>query len=284
MNVLTVDFHSSTAPADFTRSLKETGFGVVRNHPIDIALLNQTYDAWQQFFALPEAEKQAYFHREKEHDGFFPTWVSEKAVGQSVLDLKEYYHFYPWGRVPDAVQACTLAMYKQMESLAKILLNWIEMNTPEHIRQHFSMPLSQMVDNSPRTLLRVLHYPPLTGKEAEGAVRAAAHGDINFITLLPTATAPGLQVQDLKGHWHDVPCDPGAIVVNIADMLSIVSQGYYPSTIHRVCNPVGEAAKQSRLSMPLFLHGQEDVMLTPTLRYKDCWRERLIALGVVDGY
>ena len=49
------------------------------------------------------------------------------------------------------------------------------------------------------TLLRVLHYPPLRGDEEPGAVRAAAHGDINLLTILPAATEPGLQVLGKDG-------------------------------------------------------------------------------------
>ncbi len=92
-----------------------------------------------------------------------------------------------------------------MSLLAAQLLSWIDEQTPEPIRQRYSMPLSEMIVNSKRTLLRILHYPPLIDIEQQaGAVRAAAHEDINLITLLPAATAPGLQVKDSQGQWHDV--------------------------------------------------------------------------------
>ncbi|CAK9253093.1 unnamed protein product [Sphagnum jensenii] len=121
------------------------------------------------------------------------------------------------------------------------------------------MALPKMVVKSPETLLRSIHYPPLTGAEEEGAVRAAAHEDINLITLLPAASAPGLQVRDLKGNWHDVSCDLGAIAINSGDMLKEASGGYFPSTTHRVMNPRGAEAKLPRYSMPLFLHACPEV-------------------------
>jgi isopenicillin N synthase-like dioxygenase len=74
---------------------------------------------------------------------------------------------------------------------------------------------------------------------------AAAHGDINLLTVLPAATQAGLQVLGKDNAWHDVPCDFGMLIVNIGDMLDEASQGYYPSTIHRVLNPTGEEAKKS---------------------------------------
>jgi isopenicillin N synthase-like dioxygenase len=141
-------------------------------------------------------------------------------------------------------------------------LQWVEQYTPAEVQEKYSMPLSQMIQGSEQTLLRVLHYPPLRGDEEPGAVRAAAHGDINLLTILPAATAAGLQVVGKDGEWHDVPCDFGMLIVNIGDMLQEASAGYYPSTIHRVLNPTGEEAKKSRVSLPLFLHPRPDVVLS----------------------
>ncbi|MCV5373598.1 hypothetical protein OFD18_36005, partial [Escherichia coli] len=79
--------------------------------------------------------------------------------------------------------------------------------------------LSEMINNSDKTLLRVLHYPPMTGEEEPGAIRAAAHEDINLLTVLPAANEPGLQVMSKDGEWIDVPCDFGNLIINIGDML-----------------------------------------------------------------
>ena len=162
------------------------------------------------------------------------------------------------------------------------LLRWLDEHTPEEISRRFTIPLSRMIENSQDTLLRTIHYPPLTGSEEEGAVRAASHEDINLITLLPAATAPGLQVRDTTGHWHDVPCDPGTIVVNSGDMLKEASQGYYPSTSHQVINPRGPEARSSRYSMPLFLHARSDVRLSDRYTAGTYLRERLTQIGLLD--
>ena len=104
------------------------------------------------------------------------------------------------------------------------------------------------MDGSTRTLLRVLRYPPLTGPVPDGAVRAAAHEDINLLTVLPASDQPGLELLGANGEWYPVPCDPGSLAVNGGEMLDLASGGYYPATTHRVVNPVGEAALRPRMN------------------------------------
>lgn len=280
MKILQVDYTHPHASADFTRSLQETGFGVLSKHPLDMALVDQVFRDWKTFFDLPAVEKRKFLYHNDTQDGLFPADISETAKGETLADIKEFFHFYPWGQCPDFLRAQTLELRDQMTILAQTLLTWIENNTPEAVRNQFSMPLPRMLEGTKKTLLRILHYPPLTGHEECGAVRAAAHEDINLITLLPAATAPGLQVKDRLGNWHDVPCDPGSVVVNIGDMLQMCSNGYYPSTTHRVSNPTGAAAKESRLSMPLFLHAEDSVQLSKTHTAHTYWMERLRELGI----
>jgi isopenicillin N synthase-like dioxygenase len=138
-----------------------------------------------------------------------------------------------------------------------------------------------MIAASPQTLMRILHYPPLSADVPQGSVRAAAHEDVNLITLLPAATATGLEIQDIHGNWHPVPGNPGDIVVNVGDMMQLVSQGYYHSTTHRVVNPPADIATQSRYSMPLFLHPHPDVMLAGQITAKDFLQQRLREIGLL---
>jgi isopenicillin N synthase-like dioxygenase len=259
MNVEVVDFQSETAPQDFTRSLRHTGFAVIVNHPLPRPLVEQVYDEWLAFF--DSDAKYAYRYRDGDQDGWFGPDVSETAKGNTVRDLKEFFHVYPWGQYPREVSDAALRYAEVAKGIALVLLQWVHDNTPPEVASGFSLPLPQMMDGSTRSLLRVLRYPPLRGDEAPGAVRAAAHEDINLLTVLPASNEPGLQVRDLAGAWHDVPCDFGSIAVNAGDMLQLASGGYYPSTTHRVVNPTGEAATRSRLSLPMFLHPADDVVL-----------------------
>lgn len=278
MLITPVDFTSPTAAKDFTESLHKTGFGVLTNHPLSQTLLNTVYAEWYAFFQN-EAKHNYAFDPEK-YDGYFSPKVSETAKGNTKRDLKEFYHIYPWGRYPSEVSAAAQQYYEQGAALAATLLSWVEQFTPEDVKAKYSMPLPQMIQGSEQTLLRVLHYPPLRGDEEPGAVRAAAHGDINLLTILPAATASGLQVVGKDEAWHDVPCDFGMLIVNIGDMLEEASAGYYPSTIHRVLNPTGEDAKKSRVSLPLFLHPRPDVVLSERHTAGSYLSERLRELGM----
>lgn len=260
MIITPVDFTSPTAAKDFAESLHNTGFGVLTNHPLSQQLLNTVYEEWYGFFQ--SEAKHAYAYDPQKYDGYFSPAVSETAKGNTKRDLKEFYHIYPWGRYPSEVSGAARQYYEEGAALAATLLQWVEQYTPAEVQEKYSMPLSQMIQGSEQTLLRVLHYPPLRGDEEPGAVRAAAHGDINLLTILPAATTAGLQVVGKDGGWHDVPCDFGMLIVNIGDMLQEASAGYYPSTIHRVLNPTGEEAKKSRVSLPLFLHPRPDVVLS----------------------
>jgi isopenicillin N synthase-like dioxygenase len=240
--------------------LHTTGFGVLKNHPLQQSLVEGIYAEWLAFFQSDA--KAQYAQDPVKFDGYFSPAVSETAKNHTKKDVKEFFHIYPWGRYPAEVSDAARRYYGEASALAATLLGWVEAHSPAEVQARYSMPLPRMLDGSDHTLLRVLHYPPLTGHEEPGAVRAAAHGDINLLTILPAATEPGLQVLGQDQQWSDVPCDFGLLIVNIGDMLEEASGGYYPSTVHRVLNPVGEAAKKPRISLPLFLHPRREVVLS----------------------
>ncbi|MGH1381861.1 MAG: isopenicillin N synthase family dioxygenase [Shewanella xiamenensis] len=279
MKLETIDYRAADSAKRFVESLRETGFGVLSNHPIDKELVERIYTEWQAFFNS-EAKNEFMFNRET-HDGFFPASISETAKGHTVKDIKEYYHVYPWGRIPDSLRTNILAYYEKANALASELLQWIETYSPDEVKAKFSIPLPEMIADSHKTLLRILHYPPMTGDEEMGAIRAAAHEDINLITVLPAANEPGLQVKAKDGSWLDVPSDFGNIIINIGDMLQEASGGYFPSTSHRVINPEGTDKTKSRISLPLFLHPKPSVVLSERYTADSYLMERLRELGVL---
>lgn len=278
MNVKVVDFLSETAAADFTASLKDTGFAVLRNHPVPEALIEGTYKDWREFFE-GDTKRKYLFSKDKQ-DGYFP-FGTENAKDAPLKDLKEFYHIYTWGRFPKELGGRTMLLFRELNELAITLLSWIESNLPPEISRGFSIPLRDMITDSPRTLLRTIYYPALTGDEEPGAIRAAAHEDINLITVLIGATQSGLQAQDLDGKWHDVPLDRDMIAVNTGDMLQMASGGYLPSTTHQVINPVGADRSEPRLSMPLFLHPRNEVALSDTHTADSYLKERLLEIGLM---
>ncbi len=274
-----IDFNHDTAPEQFVESLKQTGFGVLKNHPLSQTLVEDLYQGWQSFF---DSEYKANFaFTQPKQDGFFSTQKAERAKGASIQDLKEYFHYYPWGQCPQALRELTQSYYQQANQLAERLLSWVEQHTPADVAQHYSQPLSGMIKNCDNTLLRILHYPPLQAEQRPGAIRAAAHEDINLLTILPAANEPGLQVKTLDGDWLEVPSDFGYLIINIGDMLQEASNGYFPSTTHRVVNPIGADTTKSRISMPLFLHANPDVKLSERYTAHSYLMERLKELGVL---
>lgn len=279
MKLETIDYRAENSAQKFVESLRETGFGVLSNHPIDKRLVEDIYTEWQAFFN--SESKNDYMFKKETHDGFFPASISETAKGNTIKDIKEYYHVYPWGRIPDSLRANILDYYEKANALAAELLEWIETYSPDDVKAKFSMPLPEMIANSQKTLLRILHYPPMTGSEEMGAIRAAAHEDINLITVLPAANEPGLQVKAKDGTWLDVPSDFGSIIINIGDMLQEASGGYFPSTSHRVINPEGADKTKARISLPLFLHPNPAVVLSERYTADSYLMERLRELGVI---
>lgn len=279
MELVAIDYQADNAAELFTKSLRETGFGVLKNHPIEKSMVQSIYDNWQTFFNTEQ--KNEFLYNKETQDGFFPASVSEVAKGFTKKDIKEYYHFYPWGICPEALRDELANYYAQANKLAKELLAWVEANSPQDVAANYRQSLSSMIEGSEQTLLRVLHYPPLQGDEEPDAIRAAAHEDINLLTILPSANEPGLQVKDKEGGWLDVPCDFGNLIVNIGDMLQEASGHYYPSTTHRVINPEGQDQTRARISLPLFLHPKPEVVLSDRYSADSYLKERLRELGVV---
>jgi isopenicillin N synthase-like dioxygenase len=268
-----VDYLSPTAAQDFCKNLHDTGFGVLKNHPLSQSLVEGIYAEWLGFFGTDA--KHRYAQDPVKLDGYFSPAVSETAKDHTQRDLKEFFHIYPWGRYPAEVSDAARRYYAAGSALARQLLQWVEDFSPPDVKARYSMPLPKMIEGCEQTLLRVLHYPPLRGDEEPGAVRAAAHGDINLLTILPAATEPGLQVMGKDGQWIDAPSDFGLLIVNIGDMLQEASGRYYPSTVHRVLNPTGDGAKKPRISMPLFLHPNRSVVLSERYTVESYFKERM---------
>jgi len=218
------------------------------------------YSEWAALFNSPAVD--AYDIDSDGQVGWFPASRSETAKGHTARDLKEFFHVYEWSVFPKEVSNAALEYRQIAIDLALTLLDWVEAGTPPEIAERLSMPLSEMMTGSTRSLLRVLRYPPLPTEIPDGAVRAAAHEDINLLTVLPASDQPGLELLGADGNWFQVPCDPGSLAINGGEMLDIATEGHYPATTHRVVNPAGAAGRLPRMSLPMFLHPADDVVLS----------------------
>ena len=275
--ILTIDYQSSDLGLNLTKSLKNTGFAVLKNHPISKILISSIYDEWKSFFNS-NAKHNYLFHKVKQ-DGYFP-YLSENAKGSQVKDLKEFYHIYDWGRYPSEISDKTNQLISEFKVMARNLLSEININSPSNIQNKFSIPLDTMIDKSPQNLLRIIHYPPLSDNNNNpDSIRAGAHEDINLITLLVAGSQPGLQVLKKDNTWMDVSTSKDYIVINVGDMLQECSGGYYPSTTHRVLNPK-DNGDIPRYSMPFFVHARDEVILSEKYTSKSYLEERLKEIGL----
>lgn len=256
-SVLAISPKDADAPAKFAKSLRETGFAIIKDHDIPDAEIEAMYDVWAKFFADDARFEMAA--KDGESNGFHG-FKSENAKGSVHKDLKEFFHCYQNKPVPAIAEKETRAFQEKMIGMGRMLLEWLDQETPADVKEKMSMPMVDMIKDSDSNLLRILHYPPLPDDVEQGETRAAAHEDINLITLLVAGSEPGLQARDVNGTWHDVPCARGYITVNAGDMLQQASRKHYPSTPHRVINPP-QKANRSRYSMPLFVHPRPEVRL-----------------------
>ncbi len=272
--ILTVDYLADDAPKRFLESLHNTGFAVLKNHPLPATLFQSVYDQWKVFFDRSVQEKNQYRYDAETQTGYFP-FGSEYAKGNDQKNLMEYFHYYPWGVCPDSLKALTHSLRDEGLVVAKTLLGWLDNELPSDVKEKLEMPLLQMISESQQHLLRVIHYPPIAGDAAQGEERSAAHEDIDLLTVLPAANESGLAVKDIEGNWVDLLPNPGELVINAGDMLQMCTGHYIKSTTHRVKNPVGEAAKRYRVSTPIFIHPQDDVRLSDTHTAKSYLEERL---------
>ncbi|NNM59440.1 MAG: isopenicillin N synthase family oxygenase [Legionellales bacterium] len=261
MEVKIIDYRDSSAPKNFVQSLVDTGFVILINHPIKKEVTQSVYSEWKNFFH--SSEKYDYLRDRETGEGYVPLEI-ENAKTKKLADLKEFYHFYQWGRRPKHIDlSSTDELFDSLLNLGGTLLEWIAINTPKNINELLSEPLINMINGSDQNMLRPIHYPPITNDMPEGAVRSAPHEDINLLTLFPASTKKGLQLKDSNGWWYEPPLQEDSIIVNTADMLQMCSGGYYRSTTHRVNNPPSKE-NVSRYALAFFLHARSNVVLSQT--------------------
>ncbi len=245
------------------QGLEEVGFFILEHHPVAPEVVRRAYQVAGEFFALPSQTKTQYALPQQQQVGGFSRFSSEQARGYTVPDLKEFWHVSrgslidstaPWPQEVPIFRPVMTRLYQQMMVCAEVLL--------EACALYLGQPQDWLVTLSTggNTVLRLAHYPALTTGNPAGSLRAAPHEDINLITLLCAATAPGLEIFS-QGQWWPVQANPGQLVVDTGDMLQNLTNGLFKSTTHRVVNP--RNSTQSRLSMPFFIHPRPEADLSP---------------------
>ncbi|MBE8221259.1 MAG: isopenicillin N synthase family oxygenase [Bdellovibrionales bacterium] len=254
-------------------ALQDTGFVIIKNHSVPIDLLMSGYKILEKFFAMTDEEKNQYIYPKKGGlRGYTPIGV-EHAKDSSVSDLKEFWHvgqmymtqsthtLYPeniWPKeqnFPEFKEVFT-KIYSMLENIGQITLR--ALSKPLGVDEHY---FDNLVQNG-NSILRLLHYPPINDNVEKNAVRASAHEDINFITLLATASGSGLEILDRKNkQWLKVENSSNDLILNVGDMMARITNNKLPATTHRVVNPAS-TENVSRYSIPFFMHPKPTSILT----------------------
>jgi isopenicillin N synthase-like dioxygenase len=251
--------------------LKDYGFIILKDHGIPNRLLDDAYSLLRRLFALSNDAKMRYALTENGFQRGYTPFGQEHAKDSPVMDLKEFWHIgrdlpeghryaniYPrniWPAEIEEFRPTLSKIYRSLDESARVLLE--ALTEPLGVPTNF---FSQMMGDG-NSILRLLHYPPIPADADPRCVRAAAHEDINLITILVSATSSGLELKDRDGTWLPVESDPNCLIVDSGDMLARITNGVIPSTTHRVVNPA-TGGNTSRYSMPYFVHPNPDAVLS----------------------
>jgi len=252
------------------KAYEEIGFVALKGHFLDDNLVEDLYAEIKNFFDLPLEIKQKYEIPGIGGQRGYVSFGKESAKGKKEGDLKEFWHFGQYveddpkraKEYPENVEVKEVPnfnivgkkAYQTLEKTAKYVLRALAL----HLGLEETY-FDNYIHNG-NSILRPIHYPPIT-QEPDNAVRAAAHGDINLITLLMGAQGRGLQVQNHNGDWIDAIAEPDELMINVGDMLSRHTNNRLKSTIHRVVNPPRELWGTSRYSIPFFMHPISEMKL-----------------------
>ncbi|MGT2514338.1 isopenicillin N synthase family dioxygenase [Sphingomonas panni] len=289
---------------DFGESFQRFGFAMVSDHGVDQGVIDRAWAMTKAFFDLPEEEKRRYFVEGGGGARGYTPFKTEIAKGATHVDLKEFWHVgrelaaghrygdvmpaNVWPDRPEGFREAFLDLFSALDAAGDRLLSAIA----RYLGLEPNWFDRAVKDGN--SVLRLLHYPPVPADAPE--VRAGAHEDINLITLLLGAEEAGLELLDRDGRWLPVAPPPGAMVVNVGDMLQRLTNHVLPSTTHRVVNPAPERRGHSRYSMPFFLHPAPDFLIEtlpgciseerpnryPTpISSHDYLYERLVEIGLI---
>jgi isopenicillin N synthase-like dioxygenase len=216
----------------------------------------------REFFALPAETKQQFTVPDSHGQTGYTGRARRDRGVERLPDWKEMLNWaspipsghplrrkfpvaYPDQVLPEAaVPGITDVLYRFHEAIADLQRRFLRV-IAEGIGCHESF-FDDMVLDGP-TLTRAIRYPPMDEVAGAGHVWAGAHGDINLITALPRATAPGLQVL-VDDEWVDAAPPDGQVIINTGIMLERLTNGTIPIGWHRVVAAPGYEGERTASS------------------------------------
>ena len=243
------------------RACEEIGFFTIANHGIPQEVILAAHTAVSTFFDLPQADKDAVIAP----GGLGYIRVGGENLAASldmaqITDVKESLNLMLpvnddiWPNQPDNLRRDCLRYYEALIALAADLMRLfaLALDLPETF---FDDKI-----NDPRTILRLLNYPPLQGEVQAGQTRAGAHTDYGTLTILWSPDSRGLQAQDRSGQWVDVVAPSEHFIINIGDLMMNWTNDRWISTLHQVA-PHPETTGKRRQSIAFFHNPNPDALI-----------------------
>ena len=275
MNVPTLDLSKFISGNDQERkafsddlgmSFNQTGFAIIKNHDLRKELTDELYKAIKAFFDLDDEKKIKYYFPDLYGQRGYVVKGQEHAKGSIKGDLKEFFHIgNPSISNPQNIWPHEIENFNEIGSEVFITLENIGLSLLRAISMFLNLNINYFEEKvkGGESILRSIHYFPLDPSDiSDGAVRAAAHGDINLITILMGASADGLEILTKQNKWIPISSKEDELVINVGDMLERLTNKRLLSTVHRVVNPSIDKLGTSRYSIPFFMHPKPEMDLS----------------------
>lgn len=270
MRVPVVDLSAPPAIEDVGRACEEIGFLTVVGHEVPVSVVDEVGALARAFFDLDDAEKRRLETRDRLVNGlpvYRPLASESLAAGReqnAPRDLKESLDWGPavpgvaWPERPPGLRAAVEDLHAELSRLAGRLRRLFALALgleEEWFEPFFARHASSM---------RLINYPQQQAPAVPGQLRAGAHTDYGFVTILRTeAAAGGLEVQTREGVWVEVPWVPDSFVVNLGDMAARWTNDRWPATLHRVTNPPAGAPQTRRQTIVFFHDPDPEALIRP---------------------
>lgn len=253
-----LDLRAPEFASGLDAACRDWGFFYLEGHAIDRALTDAVLTGARTFFSLPTVEKRRIERSQTNTWGFY-----DKELTKNRRDWKEIFDVGPAEDVgplagstpqwPDdaAFRATMEAFYGAATALGLELLR--------HVVAPFGRDADR-VDADFRehtSFLRLNYYPKCPDPASadaddiapDGELGISRHTDSGALTVLLQDDVAALQVHH-RGRWTTIEPRRGAFIINVGDVVQVLSNDAYPAPLHRVL----ASSRDDRLSAAYFLN------------------------------